>query len=94
MRELLGQGQCLVTALEGLLRIAELPEGPGEIGETPYPEVSAIAEGQMVVLLAIIERYALLEVHAGLAHFSKHVYGDPQRMVSDQEECRIVVMLG
>jgi hypothetical protein len=34
-----------VAPREGLVWIAEMPEGPGDIGEAPHPQVQAIAEG-------------------------------------------------
>jgi hypothetical protein len=56
VRQLLGERDRLVGPRQGLTGIAELSEGPGDIGKAPYPHVHAIAPGQMMVLLPIIER--------------------------------------
>src|SRR5262245_64435422 len=84
VRQLLGQGDRLITPPEGLVWIAELPEGPGAIGEAPHPKVHAIAEGQMVVLLALIERYPLLQVRSTSKKLSKVVERCPQRTAGSQ----------
>jgi hypothetical protein len=77
VRQLLGEGNCLVAPREGLVWIAELPEGPGDIGEAPHPEVQAIVEGQMMVLLAIIERQPLLQMYSTRGKLSKVVFCSP-----------------
>src|SRR5262249_16093658 len=94
VRKLLGQGDRLLTPPEGLVWIAKLPEGPGDIGEAPYPQVHAIAEGQMMVLLAIIERYTLLQVHSTSGKLFKVVECCPQRIVGRQQERRVADALG
>src|SRR5262249_50000067 len=94
VRQVLGQGDRLVAPCEGLVWIAELPEGPGAIGEAPHPQVHAIAEGQMMVLLAIIERYPLLQVRSTRGQLSKVVFCSPQRIIGHQQERWVVSALG
>ena len=64
VRQLLGQGERLVDPCEGLVWIAEQPQGPSHIGEAPDPEVKAITKGQRAVLLGIIEGRPLFQVRA------------------------------
>ena len=94
VRQLLGQGEGLVAPREGLVWIAEQPQGPGHIGEAPDPEVQAIVEGQGAVLLGIIEGEPLLQVRPSQGQLSQEVHRAPQRMVGHQEERRVVHALG
>ena len=66
MRHLLGQRERLVTPLQGLVWIAQYPQGQAAIGEATHPEIiDAIEEGRAAVLLGIVEGYALREVRLG-----------------------------
>ena len=94
VRQLLGQRDRFVAPREGLFRIAELPEGPGDIGAAPHPQVHAITEGQMMVLLAIIERQPLLQVRSTRGQLSKVVECSPQHIVGHQQERLVVDALG
>jgi len=82
--QLPSQGDRLVALCESLIWIAKHPQGLGQIGEAPYPEVKAITEGQRAVHLRIIEGKALFKVRAGRGHLSQLVGSDPQGMVSHQ----------
>ena len=55
VRQLLGQGECLVAPLQGLVWIAKIPQGPGCKGEASHPRVLPVEEGQGAVLLGIVE---------------------------------------
>src|SRR5262252_10733244 len=94
VRQLLGERDGLVAPCEGLVRIAEMPEGPGDIGEAPHPEIRAIAKGQMVVLLALIERQPLLQMRSTRDQLSKVVFCSPQRIIGHQQERWVVSALG
>src|SRR5215831_13698739 len=94
VRQCLGEDNGLVAPREGLVWIAELPEGPGDIGEAPRPEVQAIAEGQMMVLLALYERQPLLQVYSTRGKLSTVVFCSPQCMAGHQQERRILHALG
>src|SRR5262245_12596542 len=94
VRQLPGEGDRLIVPREGLVWIAEMPEGPGDIGEAPHPKVYAIAECERMVLLAIIERESLLQVRSTWRHLSKVVECSPQRIVGHQQERRVVDSLG
>ena len=87
MRQLLGQGACLMAPLQGLVRIAKKPQSPGHIAETKHPGIkSAIEEGQRVMLLGVIKSTCLLQVHAGRDNLPQVEQGEPQHIVSLQGE--------
>ena len=65
MRQFLGQGQRLMAALEGLVRIPQQPERSGHIGEEKHTKVIPKAKGQRAVLWGIVEGEALLQVRLG-----------------------------
>src|SRR5262249_37742444 len=94
VRQVLGEGNCLVAPREGLVWIAKLPEGPGDIGEAPRPEVQAIAEGQMLVLLAIIERQPVFQLYSTGGNLSRVVFCSPQCMAGPHYERRILTAWG
>src|SRR5215470_4013816 len=62
MDERLGQGQCLLTPLHGLRRIAETPEHVGGHGQAPDPWCQALAERQSPFYSWISEADTLLQV--------------------------------
>src|SRR5882762_9648511 len=65
MREILGQGQCLLAPPEGLVRIPKQPERSSHIGEEKHTKVNLKAQGQRAVLWGIVEGEALLQVLFG-----------------------------
>ena len=61
VRQLLGQGERLLTALPGLVRIAQQPQDPGGIGSGNTTPGSCPVERCMgAVLLGVVEGDALL----------------------------------
>ena len=95
VRQGLGQGERLAQALQGLVRIAEDPEGQGRTVEATHAGVMPAVEPCVrVVLLGIVERSPLLEVGSGRGKLSAPQQGRPQRVVGFQEERRVVDLLG
>jgi hypothetical protein len=78
VREFLGQGERRVALLEGLSRIAKIPQSQGPKGEANHPRVQSIAEGLSAVLLGVIEGNTLLHVLLSQGHLSKMEQGWPQ----------------
>src|SRR5262249_14627650 len=93
VRQPSSQGQCLMTPLQGLVWIAETPQGPGCIGEAPHPRVSRI-DGGARVLLRVIQCKRLLQVGPSRAQLSKKVQCGPQSHVSQREEISVLAILG
>ena len=60
VRQLLGQGECFVAPLQGLVRIAKKPQTQAATDPARHPRVQPVDEGQRAVLLGIIEGNALL----------------------------------
>ena len=53
-----GQGQRVLASLQGLVRIAQRPEGKGRMVAAMQPRIeSSIEEGQGMVSLGIVEGY-------------------------------------
>ena len=95
VRQGLGQGERLSQALQGLIRIAEDPEGQGRMAEATHAGVMPAVEPCVrVVLLGIVERSPLLEVGSGSGKLAAQHQGRPQRVVGFQEERRVVDLLG
>jgi hypothetical protein len=60
MRNLSGEGKRVMTPLQSLVRIAQQPQGSGQISEVHDPGVLPIEEALCVMLLRIIEGQAPL----------------------------------
>ncbi len=66
VRQLLGQGQCLVAALESLVRIAQSPQSPRHIAPAGHSRIiPAVEERVGAVLRRIVQGQPLLQVLAG-----------------------------
>jgi hypothetical protein len=59
-----GQGLGLPAPLQGLIRVAEMPEGPAQVGVTENPGVQAVAEHVPVVFVGVVKCQYLLEMRA------------------------------
>ena len=94
VRQLLGQRQRLVAPLQGLVRIAQPPQGHGGIGSAHHPGVLPVAEGMGPVLLGVVEGNPLLKMGLGSGELAQIVQGVPEGIVGLQEERRVADMLG
>ena len=92
--QLLGLGQRVVDAFQGLVGIAKQPPGPGEIDQAAYPGVITVAERMGAVLLRVVERDALLEVRSGRGQFSQPEQCLPKGVVGFEKESRRLNALG
>jgi hypothetical protein len=61
----LGQGTRCLALLERLVRIAQMPQDPGCIGEAKDPWLYAVEEHMGVIALSVIQGQALLQVRLG-----------------------------
>ena len=86
MRQLLGEGERVVDAPQGLVRIAKIPQRPGPKGEAVHPGVIAIQKGVGAMLLGMVERHALLQVCTGASELAQPYQGIPQYIVGHQQE--------
>ena len=71
MRQLLGQGTRGLALLERLVRIAQMPQDQGCIGEAKDPRLYAVEEHMGVVALSVIQGQALLQVRLGRAELTQ-----------------------
>ena len=94
VRQLLGEGERVVDAPQGLVGIAELPQGQRHKGETVHPGVIAIQKGVGAMLLGIVERQALLQVGPGGGELAQPDQGIPQHIVGHQQELHLADPLG
>src|SRR5215831_9382842 len=93
--QVLGQRQRLITALQGLIRIAQYPQGPPGIVQTHCSRVKIpVAKRQGMVLLRVVEAYALLEMGVRLVQLAEKELTYSQGEVGLQEERRVVETLG
>src|SRR5262249_43795699 len=92
VRQLLRQGECLTASLQGLVRIAKQPEGPG-YQEAVHPRIQAIAESMRARLLEIIEGTTLLQVESGQSQLAEVEQGNPQGTVGLEKEGRLLCTL-
>src|SRR5262245_33080243 len=94
-RQLLGQGKSFAGSLEGLVWIAQQPQGPGCKALTNYPRVFPSTErSQGAVLLEIVERDDLLQVRSSLGKLSQAVEGLRQGIMSHEAKSRVLYILG
>ena len=54
-----GAGQRLLTALRSLIRIAQIPQGPRQMGETQCLGVNSVHKTSIVVFVGLEESQAL-----------------------------------
>ena len=93
VRQRLRQGERLLTPLQGLVWIAEHPQGQGCIGKACHP--GSGAEDQSVVAAAgVVEGNSLLQVGTGRDEVAQRDTRYPPGMVGLQEEGRVVLALG
>ena len=71
MHQLLGQGERFTTAPQGLIRIAQTPQGQGRPRSTNHALILSIERGRGVMLLKIIEGHASLQMHVGRGELSQ-----------------------
>ena len=94
VRQLLGEGERVVDAPQGLLWTAKMPQRQGLKGEAVHPGVIAIQKGVGAMLLAMIKSYALLQVYTGTSELSQPYQGISQHIVSHQQGLHLVDTLG
>ena len=82
MRQLVRQGQGLVDAGQGLLRIPQYPEGPCGIGAAAHTRIEAHAEHQRTALVWRVVGDACLQVLAGCRQRTQGEPGQPEGMVA------------
>ena len=92
VRQLLSYGESLVAPPEGLVRIAQRPQGQGPIGEAGYSGVQHGTVG--AALLRVVEGNPLLQVLSARDTLAKITQSYPQRIVGPQEERRALCALG
>ena len=64
VRQRPGYRECLAAGLDGLVRIAKIPQDMGDKAPAKDPRVRR-PELQRAVLLGVVEGYCLLQVRAG-----------------------------
>jgi hypothetical protein len=94
MRHLPGQRQRRVTPLQGLVRIAQPPQGHGGVGMALHPGVRPVADGMGMVLLVVVEGGPLRKMGLGSGKHAQIVHGVPEGRVGPQEERRVADLLG
>ena len=93
VKKLVRQGEGLTASLQGLVRIAQHPEGPGD-QEAVHPRIQSVAERMRARRLTIIEGAPLLQVEAGQRQFAEVEQWDAQRTMRLDEEGRLIDVLG
>src|SRR5262249_24359311 len=89
--QLAGQGECLLTPLQGLGWIAEQPQSPRRMNETEHPGVLSIEKRVSTMLPGIVERSALFQQCPGGKWLSQKQQGLSERPVGFySERCRIL----
>ena len=71
MSELASQPERLVTSLQRLVRIAEIPQDMSEAGEAKNLEILTPKEATRAVLLGIVDGETLLQLCLGSGQFAK-----------------------
>src|SRR5262245_16723387 len=93
MREVVGQGEGLITAPQGLIWIAKKPQRHGQRPKTAQPGVGLIQQVMGIVLLWIVDSDALLQVCTRGGELSQPEQSISQNVVATQEQRRIAVTL-
>src|SRR5215831_17795481 len=89
MLQVLSQRQRRVRPRQGLLRIAQHPQGPPGKGQAPCSRVKIpVAKRQGMVLLRVVDMNALLEMGVRLGQLAEREPAYSQGLVGLQEECR------
>ena len=86
MRQLPGQRQRLMRPLQGIVWIAERPQGSGQRGQAHHAGILAVEDGTRLGLTRIAQRDSLLQVRPSLDEVSEEVERGPQRLMRHQEE--------
>ena len=86
VRQILGQRDRLLASLEGLVRVAKIPQGQGRIVEGRRPRVLPVEEDMRAVLLGIVEGHHVLQVRSRRRKRSHEEQSKPQDPVGLQEE--------
>src|SRR5713101_6102607 len=86
VRQVVGEGEGVVAALDGLIRIAEMPEDTRQKDEACDPRIVAVVQRMGTVTLGIVEANALLEVRSCRRQLAIPQQGIPHRPVALDEE--------
>src|SRR4029450_4123716 len=89
MRYLVGQVQCVLHVLQGLLRIAQTPQIPGGIVQAIYPRITPVKKSVRAVLVAVVERNPLLKRPLALPQVSQQEQACAQRPIPFEQEGRM-----
>jgi hypothetical protein len=89
----LGQGTGLVTAVQGLLRIAQRPQRPGQITVALPARSLAIPHVSRAVRLQGVLGDPLLQVPASGRKGAQEVQGRSQRRMGREPQGRVVLLL-
>ena len=83
-----------MAAAQGLVWVAEIPQRETEIEEIGHPGDRDRGQEQGTGLLRVIERNAALKMVTRRDKSSHKEQGRPEHVMRQQEQCRVVVMLG
>src|SRR5215510_1048153 len=89
--ERLSQGKRLAAPLEGLLRVAKVPQDAGQEAEATGAGIMTVAQAMGPVLLRVVESNALLQMGAGGAKLSQPEQRFPQHPMGGDQQRRIVL---
>ena len=87
----------LVAALQGLVRVAEMPERPGQERQAAHARVEvALGEGGVVGVgaVGVVQGHAAFQVGARLHERAEPERGQPERLLRGQESFRVGHVLG
>src|SRR5260370_27801993 len=89
--ELLGQTECIATSLESLIRIASSLQSPSRKDRGSHTGIlPRIGKSQGAMLLKVIKGERSFRVLAGSGEIALEKKGQPQRIVSLQQESTIL----
>ena len=94
MRQGLRLRQGLGATPQGLVRIAETPQGHGQRPQTAQPGVGLVEQVVGIVLLRVVDGEPVLQVRARRGELAQPQQGIPQDVVATQEERRIALPFG
>jgi hypothetical protein len=83
-----------VALLQGLVRIAQPPQGHGGIRSGSHPGALSVAEGMGTVPLGVVEGDPLRQMGLGSGELAQIVQGQPEGIVGLHAERRIADPLG
>src|SRR5262245_3877799 len=93
MRQLVCQGDRLLTPPQGAVRVPQRPQRERCIGPARSSRVKSNVDSQGAVLLGVMERNAALEVFVGSDDLSQPDQGLAEAPVGRQEQCRVALEL-